>query len=140
MSDTPSTGRKDPELLRALSVAAAAYADELRETKHDPRDMIWRLTKHLGADVVREQVERAKQIEANGGMTLANGQRRTLGGIFFYNMKQSLGLERFSAIVLTAEQRAEKRHQGWLARDAKRATQQPGLPAQDASSDASGAK
>jgi hypothetical protein len=80
-------------------IVARAAAAELGETGHEPRLVITRLAKALGVDFVRQHVERAKDVESQGGLLCADGTRRTLGGVFFFLVKQELGSKRFNAVV-----------------------------------------
>jgi len=55
----------------------------LGETAHQPRVQISRAIELLGLDVVHAVVIEAQTTESNGGLLRQDGQRRTLGGVFF---------------------------------------------------------
>ena len=66
-------------------------AATLREHEPLPVDYVRRIVQHLGVAASEVFVAQALEIEAVGGMVLPNeSRRRTLGGIFFRLVKQSL--------------------------------------------------
>src|ERR687893_488995 len=65
-------------------------ARRLRETERAPINTIARIVRRLGREATLGWVEQAETIEANGGMTLPDGKRRTLGGVFFKLVKDPL--------------------------------------------------
>lgn len=62
--------------------------DALGERKSGPLSLIRRIVNQIGAEASREYLRRALEIDAQGGMQTATGERRTKGGIFFYLIKQ----------------------------------------------------
>jgi hypothetical protein len=55
---------------------------------------IRRIIKLLGDDFAYEMLEKARQVEEQGGMMLPNGsRRRTFGGVYFYLVKERLHAE-----------------------------------------------
>src|ERR687893_2027350 len=68
-------------------------ARRLRETERAPINTIARIVRRLGREATLGWVEQAETIEANGGMTLPDGKRRTLGGVFFKLVKDSIPKE-----------------------------------------------
>jgi len=106
----------------AEKLAFRAVVAELGERGADTLDQIWLLTTAYGFAFVCRHVERAKEVQAAGGMRRAdNGQPRTLGGIFFQVVKSELGPEQFRAVTLSHWRRAKLRRKRWLARKAAQA-------------------
>jgi PHAX RNA-binding domain len=90
------------ERVRALyehRAVARTVAAELGETGYVPKMMIARLAKALGVDFVQRHAERAKVVESQGGLLCGDGTRRTLGGVFFFLMRQELGSKRFNQVA-----------------------------------------
>lgn len=76
-------------------------ATQLGEHEKAPRYRIWRLLDRLGEERVQAFVEQALTIEATGGMLLPDGsRRRTLGGVFFRLIKDSLSEDELRAVGL----------------------------------------
>lgn len=68
----------------------AQIAEVLGEHDERPLGQITALAETLGVYQVLGLLERAQTIEADGGMTLPDGRRRTLGGVFFYLARRTL--------------------------------------------------
>src|SRR3712207_3263835 len=68
-------------------------ARRLRETEAGPISTINRIVRRLGQEAAIDWVNQAETIEAAGGMTLPDGKRRTLGGVFFKIVKDSISKE-----------------------------------------------
>jgi hypothetical protein len=81
-----------------------AIARRLGETERTPINTIWRIVRRLGPEATIGWVERAEAIEAAGGMTLPDGKRRTLGGIFFRIVKDGVNSRDRAAIFLVGQQ------------------------------------
>jgi len=78
----------------------------LDEQNPDAHDCIWRVSKAMGIDFVRDCVERAKEVHAQGGLERPNGAgQRTLGGVFFVVLKETMGIEAYREITLTRYRR-----------------------------------
>jgi hypothetical protein len=74
---------------------AEELAEELNETKPQPKRQIELLLEHMGEEFVRAKIEEAKKVEADGGMMVDDGsRRRTLGGVFFYVAKLDVPIDR----------------------------------------------
>ncbi len=73
---------------------ARAFAVVLGETMPPPIRIITRAVDRLGPDRVRALLGQALTIEAQGGLTLPDGRRRTPGGTFFYLMRTSDAVSR----------------------------------------------
>jgi hypothetical protein len=68
-----------------------AIADQLGETEPVPLAQIRRIVKTLGAERAQAFVDQALQVETAGGMMLPDGsRRRTLGGTFFFLVRQAV--------------------------------------------------
>jgi CspA family cold shock protein len=68
----------------ALAQIGAEIADQLGEIEAEPREMIARAVKYLGAETAQGWLEETLKIEEQGGMWLRDGsRRRTPGGVFF---------------------------------------------------------
>ena len=107
----------------ALEKATHALIDELGERNSiDARDCIRRLVHGFGLELVQQHVERAKQVQAEGGLPRPEGGLRSLGGVFFVVMKESVGLESYLQVSLTRRDRLRLRRErsGW--RPAQQAT------------------
>jgi len=70
----------------ALARAVAAVLDE---TMPPPIRTITRAVDRLGPDRARALLGQTLTVEAQGGLTLPDGRRRTLGGVFFYLVRTS---------------------------------------------------
>jgi hypothetical protein len=108
-------------LTDAEKLAFRAVLAELDERKPDAMDQIWLVTREIGFAAVVELVERAKKVHAEGGMLRKDGQRRTLGGVWFQLVHDQLGHERFREITGTRWRRLKNRRKRWAAQDAERA-------------------
>ena len=75
----------------ALARSIAAVLDE---TMPPPIRIITRAVDRLGPDRVRALLGQALTVEAQGGLTLPDGHRRTPGGIFFYLVRTSDAISR----------------------------------------------
>jgi hypothetical protein len=74
--------------------AAAAIAEKLGETDATPLKQIDQIIEALGEARALELLEQTMQIEAQGGMTVANGsRRRSPGGVFFHLVRKDLSRE-----------------------------------------------
>ncbi len=91
--ETPTTAGAADEVLRPLSYAfvppdvwalARGIAAVLGETLPPPIRIITRAVDRLGPDRARALLGQALTVEAQGGLTLPDGTRRTPGGTFFY--------------------------------------------------------
>jgi hypothetical protein len=124
----------------ALEKATHALIDELGERNSiDARDCIRRLVHGFGLEFVQRHVERAKQVQAEGGLPRPEGGLRSLGGVFFVVMKESVGLESYLQVSLTRQHRLRLRRErsGWRpAQQAKAETGQQAGAAQTSEQDA----
>ncbi len=76
----------------ALRALAGEIAAQLGETEPEPGRLIARALRLLGADALLAIVARALEVEASGGMMLPDGsRRRTVGGVFFYLLRTTVG-------------------------------------------------
>jgi hypothetical protein len=73
---------------------ARAFATVLAETLPPPIRTITRAVDRLGPECARAVLGQALTIEAQGGLTLPNGHRRTLGGVFFHLVRTSDAISR----------------------------------------------
>ena len=86
---TPATPAMDKAARRAL---AGEIAARLGETAPEPAGLIARALRLLGEERVQAIVARALEVEAAGGMMLPDGsRRRTVGGVFFYLLRTTIG-------------------------------------------------
>lgn len=69
---------------------ATEIATILGETTEQPRLQIGLIVKTVGEDTARAFLQEAQAIEASGGMTLADGTRRTPGGVFFQVVRKNV--------------------------------------------------
>jgi len=73
---------------------------QLGEADVNPKWQIVRAPRLLGGERVRAYVARAFEVEAAGGLLLADGSlRRTLGGVFFHLIRMDVGSKEFYRIV-----------------------------------------
>lgn len=92
----PSTNKTARELLELLGETNATANDILRQMR--------RLVASQGREFVMEMYRRAVETEAAGGLSyIRNGetQRRTLGGVFFWHVRQALGPEKSAELMPT---------------------------------------
>jgi len=83
---TPATGKA------ALRALAGEIAAQLGETEPEPGRLIARALRLLGEERVQAIVARALEVEAAGGMMVPDGsRRRTVGGVFFYLLRTTVG-------------------------------------------------
>jgi len=68
---------------------ARAFAAVLGETMPPPLRLITRTVQRLGPEQARAFLGQALTVEAQGGLTLPDGTRRTPGGVFFYLVRTS---------------------------------------------------
>jgi len=68
---------------------ARAIATVLGETLPPPLRTITRIVDRLGSAGARALLGQALTVEAQGGLTLPDGRRRTPGGVFFFLVRQS---------------------------------------------------
>ncbi len=68
---------------------ARGIAAVLGETMPPPIRLITRAVDRLGPDRARALLGQTLTVEAQGGLTLPDGRRRTLGGVFFYLVRTS---------------------------------------------------
>ncbi len=73
----------------AVWALARAVAAVLGETLPPPLRTITRIVDRLGPDRARAFLGQALTVEAQGGLTLPDGRRRTPGGVFFFLVRQS---------------------------------------------------
>jgi len=86
---TPATPAMDKAARRAL---AGEIAARLGETAPEPARLIARALRLLGEERVQAIVARALEVEAAGGMMVPDGsRRRTVGGVFFYLLRTTVG-------------------------------------------------
>lgn len=76
---------------RAIRDAIQQISTTLNETDEQPMRHITRTVELLGYEWALTLLADVAHIEANGGMMLSDGtRRRTVGGVFFYLLKQRL--------------------------------------------------
>lgn len=73
---------------------ARAVAVVLGETMPPPIRIITRIVDRLGPDRARAFLGQALTVEAQGGLTLPDGTRRTPGGVFFFLVRTSAEVSR----------------------------------------------
>ncbi len=73
----------------AVWALARAFAAVLGETLPPPLRIITRVVDRLGPDRARALLGQALTVEAQGGLTLPDGARRTPGGVFFFLVRTS---------------------------------------------------
>lgn len=83
----PKKKNRGSELYRV----AREIAEKLGETEPNPIKQITVLIRHFGAERMLDLLEETLKIEEQGGMMVANGQRRrTPGGVFFFLAKDRM--------------------------------------------------
>lgn len=114
----PTTGTVEKEKMQTsqlspstqdIDKAVRPIMAELGERNPDACDCIRRLTRAQGIEFVSEFVERAKSVQAQGGLPRPGGGLRTLGGVFFTLVKESMGVEAYRQVVLSRWQRQRAR-------------------------------
>ncbi|GAB4517562.1 MAG: hypothetical protein OHK0046_24240 [Anaerolineae bacterium] len=101
---------QDPKEIRKI---AHEIADSLNETDKKPRRQIMKIVELMGPEFAQQILKESLEIEANGGMMIASGERRrTPGGVFFYiareKMPEEARMEVFYAWYAHAARRAER--------------------------------
>ena len=92
-------------LLQAVQELAGA----LGETTRKPRRAIWRIIRAKGVDFARRHLEEAQQVHAMGGMQRWDGQgTRTLGGVWFALVRQTMGHWEFYRVAYTWQQNQKR--------------------------------
>ncbi|HZG68152.1 MAG TPA: phosphorylated adapter RNA export RNA-binding domain-containing protein, partial [Herpetosiphonaceae bacterium] len=88
------TARARPQLTpeqQASRQAAMRIADALGERVTGPRAQVGRVVQVLGIERAQAIYEQTLEVEAAGGMMLPDGsRRRTLGGVFFKLVRDSV--------------------------------------------------
>lgn len=110
--EEPAEGEDKPRKLTSKEVEteAARVAKILGETERTPRRQIAKLVKLIGVEYVDDLVKRTLEIEENGGMMTANGERRrTVGGVFFQLARETLSEENRDRIFNTWRHAMNKR-------------------------------
>jgi len=102
---------------------ARGIAAVLGETMPPPIRLITRAVDRLGPDRARAVLGQALIVEAQGGLTLPDGHRRTPGGVFFYLVRTSDAISREDKDYIFP------RHGGRLRRAAGDATPATPTPA-----------
>jgi len=80
---------------------------ELGETERIPHVQIRRAIEELGLEVVQATVIEARTTEATGGLLRKDGQRRTLGGVFFQLLRDRCTPEQRKRIFWVAQIKAK---------------------------------
>lgn len=76
---------------KQIKEALHRIASELGERDAKPRRQIARIIEMCGLDFAEQLLEETRQIEAQGGMMIASGERRrTAGGVFFHLAREKL--------------------------------------------------
>lgn len=100
----------DDRTFRTLEKATRLIFDELGEHRNiDARDCIRRLVHAYGLEFVHEHVKRVHQVQAKGGLPRPEGGLRTLGGVFFVLVKETVGVEAYRAVTLNRWERLKQR-------------------------------
>ncbi len=85
---------------------ARGIAVVLGETLPPPVRIITRAVDRLGPDRARALLGQALTVEAQGGLTLPDGTRRTPGGVFFFLVRTSVTTKRAQAAKRAAQEAA----------------------------------
>jgi hypothetical protein len=75
-----------------------SISTQLSETDPDAIQQIARAIRISGPELVQSTVKTALEIEAQGGLTLESGKRRTPGGVFFYQLRQQVSKDDWQLI------------------------------------------
>lgn len=92
MSDNPS-----PTLANLI-------ADRLGETEAEPRAQLERVVDICGAEFAQAVLDETLALEAGAGLAVADGRRRTPGGVFFYLVRQRIDRADWKRILQQAAQ------------------------------------
>ena len=79
----PATDTTDTMPAKQPDSTMERIAVALGETETQPLTHIARIVRTLGEERTMALLARAEAVEAQGGMTLPDGTRRTKGGVFF---------------------------------------------------------
>ncbi|GAC1533657.1 MAG: hypothetical protein NVS2B4_13900 [Ramlibacter sp.] len=81
---------------------AQAIMRELGETERKVLPQLYRAIDVLGSEVVQAVLAEARETEAGGGLLRKDGERRTLGGVFFALLKTHTTREQYKRIFWPA--------------------------------------
>lgn len=114
-NDNDNNNEKREQYRRNRDIARE-IADTLGETEKKPRRQIMKIIERMGVDFAQDLLKQTQEIEANGGMMIATGERRrTPGGVFFFlarsQMPEDIKMEVFYAWRLAALRRKEREAQ-----------------------------
>lgn len=83
---------------------AEQIAEQLQETEPIPRQQILNVIDLCGAEFAQNMLAETIQLEGDGGLMLPDGsRRRTIGGVFFYLVRQRVDREMKSRIYAMAK-------------------------------------
>jgi hypothetical protein len=77
---------------------ARALIGELHETKGGSKAQLYRVVEVLGIEMVQMLLVETRSIEANGGLLRKDGERRTIGGVFFNLVQNRCSKEQYKLI------------------------------------------
>jgi hypothetical protein len=79
---------ESPETIEATT---RQIAGDLNETQTAPMEQIKRIIEVLGSETALRLLGQTKEVESQGGLTIADGsRRRTIGGVFFYYARRQM--------------------------------------------------
>jgi hypothetical protein len=110
------SGKNQEPSWKEIRAMANEVADELGETDNKPRKQLANIIYRCGVEFVQDVLKETKEVEANGGLLIADGsRRRTTGGVFFYlareRMPEELRRQLFFPWLLAAEQQSAREAQ-----------------------------
>jgi hypothetical protein len=77
---------------------AWALIGELHETKGGSKAQLYRVVEVLGIEMVQTLLAETRAIEATGGLLRKDGERRTIGGVFFSLVQNRCSKEQYKRI------------------------------------------
>jgi hypothetical protein len=78
----------------AFAESVTHIAQRLGETQSVPLELIRRIAQHIGVEAAQRFMQEAQRVEQQGGLLRASGKdRRTLGGVFFKLVKESVSAD-----------------------------------------------
>ena len=92
-----------------IEAVSRRIAERLGEQGDYPLGQIMKLVTRYGAAQVQAWLEQALAIEAQGGQQTPDGQRRTVGGVFFVQVKQQIGRRTYRKLMRRRLRRSRRR-------------------------------
>lgn len=109
-SQEPAAEEISPEEQEKRKQVVAEIAEQLGEQSDKPRRQIYRIIERVGIERTQEFLQKALEVESQGGLMVADGsRRRTPGGVFFFLVSEGVAPEERDYIRYAQEKRYKKK-------------------------------